>query len=108
MPKPKTPPPIEKDPDLSTILLCAMRYALGRETYMPGLVQDFIRRHPEALNDSTRKTMILDIQEEDRITHYDWGDIDHLGSTTTDRPGWLRFKEWLESIGAEKGETLDA
>lgn len=108
MPKSKTPPPIEKDPDFPTILLCAMRYALGRETYMPMLVQDFIRRHPEALDDSTRKTMIRDIQEADRITHYDWGDLDHLGSTTIDRPGWLRFKEWLESIGTEKGETLDA
>lgn len=28
-----------------TICLCAMRYALGRQTYMPGLVQDFIKAH---------------------------------------------------------------
>jgi len=96
---------IEKDPNLPTILLCAMRYALGRETYMPGLVQDFIRAHAEALDERTRKVMIRDIREADHITHYDWGDIDGLGDTKIDRPGWLAFKDWLEK-GA-KNETAD-
>jgi len=96
---------IEKDHDFSTILLCAMRYALGRETYMPGLVQDFIMAHAEALDEGTRQTMIRDIREADHITHCDWGTIDGLGDTKIDRPGWLAFKDWLEK-GA-KNETAD-
>lgn len=29
--------------DFGTILICAVRYSLGRQTYMPGLVQGYIR-----------------------------------------------------------------
>ena len=34
---------IELDRDLETIFLCAIRYSMGRRTYMPSLVCDYIR-----------------------------------------------------------------
>lgn len=101
MPKKK---PFVYDEDLGVIAICAVRYALGRETYMPGLVQDFVMRHPEIVDENVRNVMIRDINEEDKIHEYTLPNgevlkVDGLGSTTIDRPGWLRFRSWLESLG---------
>ena len=95
------------DDDLGAIAICAVRYALGRETYMPGLVQDFVRRHPEIVTDNVRAVMIRDITEHDYIREYTTIDgntikVDGLGSTTIDRPGWLKFKAWLEKGAANE------
>ena len=93
----------EFDHDLFTIAICAVRYALGRETYMPGLVQEFIMRHPDMISENARTVMLRDIDEADKISEYKLSDgstmkIDGLGSTTIDRPGWLRFRDWLRAL----------
>lgn len=83
-----------------TICLCALRYALGRQTYMPGIVQDFIRAHINEIDQSSIKVMIRDIDEADRIRTYSSksGDtvmMDGLGDTRIDRPGWERLRLFL-------------
>ena len=95
------------DEDMGAIAICAVRYAIGRETYMPGLVQDFVKRHPEIVDENVRNVMIRDINEADRIHECTLPNgevlkIDGLGSTTIDRPGWLKFREWLESFNTEE------
>ena len=89
------------DEYFGTICLCAMRYALGRETYMPGLVQRFIRAHIKEIDQKSVKVMIRDIDESDRIREYTMSDgtvrkIDGLGDTEIDRPGWEKFREFLK------------
>ena len=96
-------PSVYEDEDIGTIAVCAVRYALGRETYMPGLVQDFVMRHPDIINENARTVMLRDIEEADHIREYTLSDgkamkIDGLGSTTIDRPGWLRFRDWLRAL----------
>lgn len=86
--------------DFGTICLCAMRYALGRQTYMPGLVQDYIRAHIGEIGKGTIEIMIRDINEADRVTEHRLSDgktmrYDHLGDTTIDRPGWEKFRAFL-------------
>ena len=39
------------DSDFRLVLLSAMRYAMGRNTYMPAVVSDYIKRHIRFLND---------------------------------------------------------
>lgn len=39
------------DSDFCLILLSAMRYAMGRNTYMPAVVSDYIKRHIRFLDD---------------------------------------------------------
>ena len=39
------------DSDFRLILLSAMRYAMGRNTYMPVVVSDYIKRHVQLLDD---------------------------------------------------------
>ena len=104
MPKKK---PSVYDEDLGAIAICAVRYALGRETYMPGLVQDFVKRHPEIVDENVRNVMIRDINEEDKIHEYTLPNgevlkVDGLGSTTIDRPGWLDFRAWLQCLEVKK------
>ena len=87
--------------NFSTICLCAMRYVLGRETYMPGLVQNYIKAHINEINSATIAIMIRDIDEADYIRTYRTASdtlytVDGLGSTTIDRPGWERFREFLK------------
>ena len=88
------------DEYFGTICLCALRYALGRQTYMPGIVQDFIRAHISEIDQSSIKVMLRDIEEADRIRTYisNSGDsivIDGLGDTKIDRPGWERLRDFL-------------
>lgn len=91
------------DEYFGAICLCALRYALGRHTYMPGIVQDFIRAHISEIDQSSIKVMIRDIDEADRIRTYTLksgksGDaiiMDGLGDTKIDRPGWERLREFL-------------
>lgn len=94
------------DEYFGTICLCALRYALGRQTYMPGIVQDFIRAHISEIDQSSIKVMLRDIEEADRVRTYisNSGDsivIDGLGDTKIDRPGWERLREFL------KGKVTD-
>jgi len=88
------------DKYFGTICLCALRYALGRQSYMPGIVQDFIRAHISEIDQSSIKVMIRDIEEADKVNTYTSksGDtivIDGLGDTKIDRPGWERLREFL-------------
>lgn len=89
------------DDKFSVICLCAMRYALGRQTYMPGLVQEFIRAHILDIDNGTIEVMIRDIDEADHIRTYRTDSdtpytVDGLGDTKIDRPGWERFREFLK------------
>lgn len=51
------------DDDLGSIFICAVRYCIGRATYMPHLVADFITPYIPHLNNRTLSVMIRDIQE---------------------------------------------
>ena len=52
------------DDDFGCIINCALRYAIGRHTYMPSVVMDFIRKHIDALDTKTISVMIEDIDRE--------------------------------------------
>lgn len=72
--------------DFGTILICAVRYSLGRQTYMPGLVQGYIRPLLPCLDKRTLSVMQRDIEE---AAHRPGG----LGDTRIDWPGWISFLE---------------
>lgn len=78
--------------DFGTILICAVRYALGRQTYMPGLVQGYIRPLLPCLDKRTLSVMQRDIEE---AAHRPGG----LGDARIDWPGWISF---LEAVKEEQ------
>ncbi len=68
--------------DFGTVLNCAVRYAIGRQTYMPGLVIDFIRPLLPFIDDNTLWVFDKDIEEAMRIS---------LGDPIIDAPKWKDF-----------------
>lgn len=52
------------DKDFGCIISCAIRYAIRRETYMPSVVVDFVRKYLHVLDSNTIKVAIEDIESE--------------------------------------------
>lgn len=82
-----------QDDDFSSILICAVRYALGRRSYMPGVVVDFIRPLLPYLPDKT-----LWVLKNDLLSCRD------LGDPKIDRPRW---KSLLVDVLDELGGRMD-
>lgn len=76
---------VEIDEDFCTILICAIRYCLGRQTYMPSLVTDVIRPLLPHLDDKTLRAMRADITV-----------AESFGNETIDKPVWMRFLSDIE------------
>lgn len=84
MPK-KEPPKIYVDNDnFQAVLNCAVRYALGRETYMPHLVISFITPLIPYLDN---RTLYVFKQDLESTTNY--------GDPNIDAPAWKKFLELI-------------
>lgn len=82
--KPKPPMVDPSEEDFGTVCICAVRYSLGRQSYMPGLVQDFIRPHLPQLTRKSLSVLERDIAQAEEMGY-------GYGHPTIDKPGWLRF-----------------
>ena len=78
---------IERDDDFYTILICAVRYACGRETYMPELVTSWVKSNVPELPHGTAEIMIRDIEDQRKFG---------LGMDC-DVITWERFEKWLRT-----------
>ncbi len=83
--------------DLQTLLICSMRYSLGRMTYMPGLIQDLIREHRTVLSNDTLLQLADEIDHEHRLRGGKLG-------MDFDTQGWMDFRDWLRAT-ADAGVT---
>ncbi len=78
------------------VLNCAVRYCIGRMTYMPGLVTDWIMDHCHGL--LTAKTLGVMKRDIDEAANRNG-----LGMNC-DVDTWYRFRGWLEEEEAHDGE----
>lgn len=90
---PKMPTQEEYDRgDINAVYICALRYAFGRMTYMPGLVTSYVMRHADTVTDKGLAVMTRNLREEietaERI-----GDK-HFGMEC-DKRTWMDFFRWL-------------
>lgn len=69
-----------REEDFNVLCTCAVRYAIGRRSYMPSLVIQAIVPHLPALETRTLTVMERDIQE-----------AGTLGDEIIDKPLWLAF-----------------
>ena len=84
---------VEIDNNFETILLCAVRYAIGRKSYIPSLVIDYITPLLPYLSEDVLKLIADEI-----IEHYTYEGA--LGDEKIDRPYWEQF---LRKIRLEIG-----
>jgi len=72
--------------DFESVLICAIRYSLGRRTYMPSVVTNFIMRNCKGqLSDKFLRIMIKEIEE---CPYY--GD-------DCDKEDWMKFLSWMKN-----------
>lgn len=78
------------DFDASFIVLAATRYAIGRQTFAPKIVADYIAAHPDVLTEGHRKQLASEIRES----------MDEFSAqgmiADTERPTWERVLAMLE------------
>ena len=84
---------VEINKDFETILLCAVRYAIGRRTYIPSRVIDYITPLLPYLSEDALKLIADEI-----IGSYTYEG--GLGDEKIDRPYW---KQFLREIRLEIG-----
>jgi len=89
------------DNDFGCIITSALRYAIRRKTYMPGVVVDFIRRYMNVLDTNTIKVAIEDIESE-----LAWGGVADLGMWSQLKAELLARQAYLLEKAAliEKGD----
>ena len=85
---------IEIDKNFETILLCAVRYAIGRQTYIPSLVIDYITPLLPYLSEDVLKLIVNEI-----VQRYTYEGA--LGDEKIDKPYWEQF---LRKIRLEIGD----
>ena len=79
------------DSDFRLILLSAMRYAMGRNTYMPAVVSDYIKRHIRFLDDKFLALAADDIRR-------------HLEDYAECDPNSNLWRSLLDALKAEQEE----
>ena len=77
------------------VLNCAVRYCIGRRTYMPSLVTDWIMQHCHGI--LTHKTLSVMKQDIDNAQGRD-----SLGDGC-DALTWLAFRAWLTREDVQNG-----
>lgn len=90
--KPPKPDVDPVDDYFGAVCNCAVRYSLGRQTYMPGLVQDFLRPLLPKLSEKTLAVMERDIRQ-----------ASDYGHPEIDRPGWMQFLSEIRKVMNDRG-----
>ena len=81
------------------IVLCAMRYAIGRRTYMTGLVADYIKENCLYVNAQDRSNMLRDLTEE--IVHVEANPSMKWLGDACDVAAWMELQKFMkENINA--------
>ena len=79
------------DPDFGFAVIAAVRYCIGRQSYAPGLIQGFVKRYWDMIDEKTRVVLLRDITEElgfaERAGTKLGADFDHRG--------WVVYRDWL-------------
>lgn len=84
------------DDDFGAVLNCAVRYCLGRQTYMPHIVMEYITPLLGVLNDQTLRCFERDLDEKH---------CPNYGDDYIDKPRWMKF---LSDVRAEIQKRKDA
>ena len=85
-----------QDDDFGAVLNCAVRYAVGRQTYMPHLVIGFITPLVPHLNNKTLWCFDQD------LTNARWEG--GYGDPRIDAPAWLQFHGLVRAERVKRGE----
>ena len=83
--------------DFQNIVISALRYSLGRKTYITSETADFIKKYPSIINERVCCVMLRDINRymEDRK-------IGLVSDDKCDYDTWIDLQNWLFDLAKEK------
>ena len=79
--------------DFQDIVISALRYSLGRKTYITKSTADFIKEYPEIIDKRVKQVMLNDLEE-----YFNMRDNCYCIDDECDYNNWLDLKKWLEKI----------
>lgn len=79
---------IEINRDLKDMIISALRYAIGRKTYMVNETCEFIKKHPDLIDERVKKVMLRDLEDINR--YYTINDIDFIE--------FMKLVDWLKGL----------
>ena len=79
------------DYELQDMIISALRYAIGRRTYITEETCSFIKNHPEIINNRVKTVMLRDLKD---IKNY-------YKESDTDYPFFKSLESWLENFEVE-------
>jgi hypothetical protein len=77
------------------IITCAVRYALGRQSYIVGVVSDYVANKCKVLSESCKKIIMQDIMEEIEFYHRQGRTV----GMKCDEQAWLNLLTKLKEEG---------
>lgn len=83
---------IKIDRDLKDIVIGALRYALGRRTYITLATSEFIINNPDLIDERVKKVMIKDLEE-----YFAYRDC-YYNDDECDYQSWLKLYEFLGGL----------
>ena len=87
----------DKDNDFGDIMILALRYALGRKTYVTSEVSEFIMQNPEHINERICGVMFRDLED------YFKARGNMIIDDECDYQSWIKLAEYLVNLAQEKG-----
>ena len=108
----KKNPPVKSmkvalDSDFEAVIICAVRYACGRYTYMPGLVQDWIMGHCAGkLSQNALCIMARDIEEQ--ISASKTRGVNHGSSALFEHDLMYKLHDWCKAEIMGRGSNDEA
>ena len=78
--------------DFQDMIISALRYSLGRRTYINSETADFIKKYSEIIDERVKKIMLKDFEE-----YFDCRD-DYYKDDECDYNTWKDLYEWLKKI----------
>lgn len=88
----------DKDNDFGDIMIMALRYALGRRTYVTVEVPAFIMQNKDEINKRICFVMLRDLESYvvDRLQG-------NIKDDDCDYKSWVKLIQWLFDVAKEKG-----
>lgn len=86
--------------DHRDIMLFAFRYALGRKTFAPIIVQEYIKKHSKEFTAKDYEQIAKEIEQAERDNC--------LGDPEIDAPQWINFKAWCLLTGNNRQNVLSS
>lgn len=72
--------------DLNDLMVCALRYALGRRSYITSTISDLLIGHKDELSAQSKKVILRDIQRAFDTNNY---------GMEMDKEVWIKLQEEL-------------